>query len=213
MSTAAAARPPLKLSMPNFNSSRVTLAPSDRAWCEVTNTGESAYRIRLRGGVRPVLNLELVRGAGEPTALHRPGARHAHAQPDLGGRAQRDRAAGGQKNPLAITLRRAGRGGRTRRQRPPAARQLHHRRDGHARRHAHADHRGRRQPGAAGFAAQPAGHAVSVPHRDAHRDPQRARVRQLLARHGGRHQPWSAHSRLARSCAFRALVGKCRVGT
>ena len=53
MSIAAPARPPLKLSMPNFNSSRVTLAPSDRAWCEVTNTGESAYRIRLEGAFGP----------------------------------------------------------------------------------------------------------------------------------------------------------------
>jgi hypothetical protein len=39
--------------MPNSNSSRVTLAPSDRAWSEVTVTGEAAYRIRLEGAFGP----------------------------------------------------------------------------------------------------------------------------------------------------------------
>lgn len=39
--------------MSNSPSSRVTLAPSDRAWSEVTKTGDSAYRIRLEGPFGP----------------------------------------------------------------------------------------------------------------------------------------------------------------
>ncbi|MDB4974150.1 MAG: hypothetical protein JWN48_2491 [Myxococcaceae bacterium] len=39
--------------MSDAPSPRVTLAPSDRAWSEVTQTGEGAYRIRLEGAFGP----------------------------------------------------------------------------------------------------------------------------------------------------------------
>jgi hypothetical protein len=49
-----ARRTPSNTSMPKSNSPRVTLAPStDRAWSEVTQTGEGAYRIRLEGPFGP----------------------------------------------------------------------------------------------------------------------------------------------------------------
>ena len=39
--------------MPDSSPARVTLAPSDRAWSEVTQTGLSSYRIRLEGSFGP----------------------------------------------------------------------------------------------------------------------------------------------------------------
>ncbi len=39
--------------MPESLPARVTLAPSDRAWSEVTHTGANTYRIRLEGAFGP----------------------------------------------------------------------------------------------------------------------------------------------------------------
>lgn len=39
--------------MPNSSPSRISLSPSDRAWSEVTQTGEDSYRIRLEGTFGP----------------------------------------------------------------------------------------------------------------------------------------------------------------
>jgi hypothetical protein len=44
---------PSKSSMSNSPHARVTLAPSSKAWSEVTQTGDSSYRIRLEGPFGP----------------------------------------------------------------------------------------------------------------------------------------------------------------
>src|SRR5690349_6899362 len=45
--------PPSNFGMSDAPPPRVTLAPSDRAWSEVTQTGADSYRIRLEGEFGP----------------------------------------------------------------------------------------------------------------------------------------------------------------